>query len=48
MKTRTDELLNTRLWECKCGELEEISNAVDIEFHVCQKCKRAGCWIKQF
>ena len=33
-------------WECKCGEVEEISVSEDIEWHVCKKCRRRGQWIK--
>ena len=33
-------------WECKCGELEEISIQEDPEWHICKKCGRRGCWEK--
>ena len=47
-KTEDEKLLNTKLWECKCGELIEIHNDADIERYVCPSCKRTGCWIEQF
>jgi len=31
-------------WVCKCGSVEEISVCIDIEWHVCKKCKKRGCW----
>ena len=34
-------------WECKCGNLEEFSVFVDIEWEVCKLCKRRGCWDKE-
>jgi len=30
--------------ECKCGNVREVSVSVDIEWYVCEKCKRIGCW----
>ena len=41
-------LINTRLYECKCGSVKEIHNNTDLEWHICEKCKRRGCWTKQF
>lgn len=32
-------------WECKCGNLEEVSVSVDIEWYVCKECGRSGQWI---
>ena len=34
-------------WECKCGETEELSVCVDIEWHLCKLCGRRGQWTKQ-
>jgi len=33
-------------WECKCGEVAELSVCVDIEWHRCKKCGRRGQWAK--
>ena len=38
---------DTKVVECKCGSVEEISVSVDIEWNVCEKCKRRGQWQKQ-
>jgi len=34
-------------WNCKCGEVNEISHAIDLEWYVCYKCKRSGSWVKE-
>ena len=33
-------------WECKCGEVAELSVCVDIEWRRCKKCGRRGQWAK--
>ncbi len=35
------------IWECKCGNTEEISVSVDIEWYICRECKRRGQWRRQ-
>ena len=34
-------------WECKCGNVEEISVSVDIEWNICEKCKRKNYSFKR-
>ena len=34
-------------WECRCGEVEEISVCEDIEWYICKRCKRRGAWLKK-
>lgn len=31
-------------YECKCGDVQEISEGNDVERYVCDKCQRMGCW----
>lgn len=37
-------IMNIIEYECKCGHDEDMDENIDIEWYVCIKCKRIGCW----
>jgi len=41
-----ERIQTMKMFRCKCGNTEEISSSVDIEWHVCKQCKRRGQWLK--
>lgn len=48
LNRQISNLLNSKdekCWECKCGETE-MNLYMDIERHVCKKCKRRGQWME--
>jgi hypothetical protein len=39
---------NTRLFTCRCGEVQAIHKAEDASTHVCDKCQGISCYDKGF